>query len=1084
MEQDWYVLEAMQLCRYKAWLLSKEKKSKPIAHESGNMTFADKPSFSLKDKVTSVAFYLSRNYEGKGVTIGYGDKATTKISISSHRAKAIKLLTDTANTLSMEYPPPFYRNQHCPDCIFQDSCMQKLKERDCISLLGGIKQKVLERYHKKGIFSITQLSHTFKPRRRGRRPHIAGTSFLWDLKALAIREKKTYVMHPPELDNAPINIYIDFEGIPKENREYLIGIIVKREGHTDEIYSFWADTAGDEKIVFGMLLDLVERFPEAPIYHYGSYEAKALQRIGKKWGGVFGKRVKTTAERLVNLLGYLRTHVYPPIYGNGLKELGNFLGFTWFDADADGHKSITWRKQWEQGGDVGLKERLVRYNMDDCGALIVVKEWFDGLFQGADTESVCRVAEMKRASPYRFHNNPEFGEDFERVNKAAYFDYQRTKIYLRGEKKTAIVPAALENQKRPGKGIPAWKPKKVNEVVLFPHREKCGKCGCTKLYRISRNSSALQTDLKFTATGIRQWVVEFRTGYCQCAKCATRLNDGQVRVLQYGDNLFAWAMNLYVNHNVSYHHLARMLQEQFGIWINPMYMAQRKCKWIRKWEPELEYIRATIFKSPVIHIDETTVRLSKDKGYVWVFATAHTVFYHFTLTRETEFIAKLLKNYKGVIVTDFFPGYDTLPIRRQKCLIHLIRDMNDDLFKTPFDTEFGDMVKTFGQLLRKVVETVDRKGLLARHLQRHMNDVGEYFRQYVETSHKSELAVKYAKRMSKHWDEMWTFLECDGVPWNNNNAEAGIKAFAMYRHRVNGQVSEAGLKEYLQLLTMAQTCRYRGISFLDFLRRKAGIWENIHPEVLPGFLPFPQAKMYARRMGFQRRKEWAAWTKTSKRPSFIPASPQKTYENKGWVNLSDFLGFEYMPFKKARTYMRRLGLKNRDEYWDWLKSGRRPLTIPAVPEKIYKDTGWIDLGDWLGTGNTGRQKKLWMPYADAKRYVQASGITTQADYNEWRKSGKRPETIPSSPQTIYGHQFEGWGKFLGTDRIANQNKKYWGYEEAKAFLKPLAINSRLRFRELYILGIIPQQIPRNPYAYYRKQSEWVTLSDFLGNDDL
>ena len=1084
MERDWHVLEAMQFCRYKAWLLSKEDRGgmKTGTEEEG-IIFLNKPSLSIRDKVVTTAYFLSRNYGGKSISILNGGTTPTKVSVALYRLKADRLLTDTADTVGREEPPPFYRNPHCPDCVFRNSCMQKLKERDCISLLGGVKQKVLDRYHKRGIFSITQLSHTFRPRRRGRRPHIAGTSFLWDLKALAIREQKIYVMHPPELEPSPVSIYMDFEGLPEENREYLIGVIVRQEGREDETWSFWADTIEDEKAIFVKLFDLLERFPKAPVYHYGSYEAKALRRIGKKWGGVFGKRAKSTAERLVNLLGYLRTHVYPPTYGNGLKELGNFLGVTWTDPEADGPKSIVWRKEWESDRDAGLKECLVSYNMDDCRALVTVRQWFDGLVQGADADRVFRVAEMKKISPFRFHDNPEFSEDFQHINKAAYFDYQRTKIYLRGEKKTAIVPAAVTGQKGPGKGHPAWNPKKINEVVHFPHQEKCTKCGCTKLYRISKHTSKIQTDLKFTDTGIRQWVVEFHTGYCQCAKCGTRLNDGLVRMLQYGDNLFAWAINLYVNHNVSYHHLAKMLQEQFGIWINPLYMMQRKCKWIKKWEPELDYIRATISKSPVVHIDETPVRLSKDKGYVWVFATAHTVLYHFTLTRETGFIETFLKKYKGVIVTDSFPGYDSLPVRRQKCLIHFMRDMNDDLFKNPFDMEYGEMVREFGQLLRKVVETVDKKGLQTKFLQKHLNDVGGYFRKHVDVPHKSELAVKYAKRMARHWEEMWTFLECDGVPWNNNNAEYAIKAFAMFRHRVNGQVSESGLKEYLQLLTMAQTCRYRGISFLDFLRRKVGLWENVHPEVLPGFLPFSQARMYARRFGFQRRKEWVEWTKGGKRPVFIPASPQKVYENKGWVNLSDFLGFSYMPFKQARTYMRKLGLKNRDEYWEWLKSGRRPLTIPAVPEKIYRDTGWVDLGDWLGTGNKGQQKKLWMPYEDAKRYVQASGIKSQAEYFEWRKSGQRPETIPSSPSAVYGHKFEGWGKFLGTDRVANQNKKYWGYEEAKAFLRPLALISYEHFKKLSRLGILPVQIPKAAYAYYRKNGEWVSFSDFLGREN-
>jgi hypothetical protein len=55
------------------------------------------------------------------------------------------------------------------------------------------------------------------------------------------------------------------------------------------------------------------------------------------------------------------------------------------------------------------------------------------------------------------------------------------------------------------------------------------------------------------------------------------------------------------------------------------------------------------------------------------------------------------------------------------------------------------------------------------------------------------------------------------VPWNNNNAENAIKRFAYYREEVTGVTKERGLHDYLLLLSLYQTCRYKGISFLKFL---------------------------------------------------------------------------------------------------------------------------------------------------------------------------------------------------------------------------------------------------------------------------
>jgi hypothetical protein len=72
-------------------------------------------------------------------------------------------------------------------------------------------------------------------------------------------------------------------------------------------------------------------------------------------------------------------------------------------------------------------------------------------------------------------------------------------------------------------------------------------------------------------------------------------------------------------------------------------------------------------------------------------------------------------------------------------------------------------------------------------------------------------------RLLKYQDKLFTFLAHDGVPWNNNNAEHAVKSFAYYRELTDGQISEEGLKDYLILLSIYQTCKYKEVSFLKFL---------------------------------------------------------------------------------------------------------------------------------------------------------------------------------------------------------------------------------------------------------------------------
>src|SRR5215471_13175081 len=60
-------------------------------------------------------------------------------------------------------------------------------------------------------------------------------------------------------------------------------------------------------------------------------------------------------------------------------------------------------------------------------------------------------------------------------------------------------------------------------------------------------------------------------------------------------------------------------------------------------------------------------------------------------------------------------------------------------------------------------------------------------------------------------------MEHDGVPWNNSNAENAIKRFAYYREDTAGTMKEEGLKDFLVLLSICHTCRYKGVKFLKFL---------------------------------------------------------------------------------------------------------------------------------------------------------------------------------------------------------------------------------------------------------------------------
>ena len=191
----------------------------------------------------------------------------------------------------------------------------------------------------------------------------------------------------------------------------------------------------------------------------------------------------------------------------------------------------------------------------------------------------------------------------------------------------------------------------------------------------------------------------------------------------------------------------------------------------------------------LLHVDETSVSVKGVSCYVWVLANLEEAAYFYTATREGDTIQALLKDFSGVLVSDFYAAYDSINCPQQKCLIHFIRDLNEAQLKPPYDVGLKRLAGDFAGLLKPMVETVT-----------------------------SEAAGKLVNRLQKNRNKMFTFLEFDDVPWNNNNAEHAVKAFASVRRVIEGSTTEKGLRDFLVLLSICETCKYRNVDFLGFLR--------------------------------------------------------------------------------------------------------------------------------------------------------------------------------------------------------------------------------------------------------------------------
>jgi transposase len=76
---------------------------------------------------------------------------------------------------------------------------------------------------------------------------------------------------------------------------------------------------------------------------------------------------------------------------------------------------------------------------------------------------------------------------------------------------------------------------------------------------------------------------------------------------------------------------------------------------------------------------------------------------------------------------------------------------------------------------------------------------------------------RFIKRLKGEKWMLFTFLEEDGVNWNNNNAsERAIRPSVVIRKITYGNRSILGANAHKVLMSIRETCKLRGLNFYDY----------------------------------------------------------------------------------------------------------------------------------------------------------------------------------------------------------------------------------------------------------------------------
>jgi transposase len=716
-------------------------------------------------------------------------------------------------------------NRHCAICDFQTRCRDLAIERDDLSLLSAMSGKERIQCHAKGVVTIAQLSYGYRPRRRRRNTSGAERSAKLSkssassarndhkLRALAIKKKQIHVAGVPSIEFVGVPVFLDVEGMPDRDFYYLVGLRFEYGGEQVE-RSFWADGVNDERVMWENCVRTLRAIGNAQIISYGAYETRFLRRMRGRYMlppddlNFIDRMIETS----VNLVACIYGRIYFPTYSNSLKNVGRYLGFEWASPSVSGAAAPLLRRVWELSGDDGFKRELISYNMDDCRAAATVADALARICAGGTSDlDAVDVGSLEVGFEHTWGKFVGALPEFAKINDAAYWDYQRDKVYIRSNKD--LRRAAKRKHKNIRYSL------RVNKTVNPSRPHTCPICNSNSVSMNGRDRRNV-IDMRFSDGWVRRWVIRYIVDWYKCGGCGSWFASDNYRLdkSRYGANVVAYIIYNIIEVHISQYKLSHIIQKMFAYPLSQQTIHRMVRRAADKYQETFEEIRQRLSQGKLIHADETHVSVKGTNSYVWVFTSMEDVVYIWSQTREGFTAANFLKDFGGVLVSDFYSAYGSINCPQQKCLIHLMRDLNSDILKEPFNDEIKGIVQGFATLLKPMIDTIDRFGLKTHFLRKHKMAVARFYDALLCRRYDSGLAQKTQERLKKNRTRLFTFLEYDNVPWNNNNAEHAIKSFAALRDVIEGPSTERGIRDYLILLSICQTCAYREIDFLGFLR--------------------------------------------------------------------------------------------------------------------------------------------------------------------------------------------------------------------------------------------------------------------------
>ena len=226
-----------------------------------------------------------------------------------------------------------------------------------------------------------------------------------------------------------------------------------------------------------------------------------------------------------------------------------------------------------------------------------------------------------------------------------------------------------------------------------------------------------------------------------------------------------------------------------------------------------EQIHREALDSAVLHADESGWRVDGKTHWLWCFAHNTLTYFMIDRCRGGPALLKFFcEEFGGILVSDFWGAYNAVDCAlRQTCLVHLFRDLEHvEKYKTP-----GAAWPAFAKLLRRLLGDAIRlwrckTEYSAEEYASRRSRIGQRLESLVDAEWDCPQARRQIKRLRRHRNDLFTFLDQPGVPFDNNLAERSIRPAVIIRKNSNGNRSEKGANMQAVLMSIFFTLKKRG----------------------------------------------------------------------------------------------------------------------------------------------------------------------------------------------------------------------------------------------------------------------------------